>query len=99
MKKAFKFLIPVLALVMIAAVFSIIASADGGEDEFAGLPVVFIATEAKGTGDGSSAENAHRCYGRHSRRQHRVSEERASSRIRSTDRNGRHDRRLRTSYD
>ena len=58
MKKAFKFLIPVLALVMIAAVFSIIASADGGEDEFAGLPVVFIATEAKGTGDGSSAENA-----------------------------------------
>ncbi len=65
MKNSFRFLIFALALTLASALFAFASLADDVdvdyddlEDDFDTLPVVFIASEAKGTGDGSSAENA-----------------------------------------
>ncbi len=43
-------------ILLLTAVLSLVATAE--EDPFADLPVIYVASQAKGTGDGSSPENA-----------------------------------------
>ena len=56
MKNVYRIVFAALAAVIMASILSFATLADS--DPFDGLPVIYVANESKGTGDGSTPENA-----------------------------------------